>query len=439
MTQKNQNGNIVAIITMIFLFAMISFVTNLAVPIGVIWGNKLEGLEMMGNLMNFAAYLFMGIPAGKLLSKIGYKKTALAAIAVGFLGIFIQYLSGIITADSVVFTLPINFIVYLLGAFVAGMCVCMLNSVVNPMLDFLGGGGNRGNRLLQIGGSFNSLAATITPMIVGILIGTVTKDTAISDVNLVLYIAMGVFAATFIILAMIPIEDPENAKKSVGAKMAHSPWYFRHFVLGAIAIFIYVGLEVGIPGVLLLFLSDVTAKGGGLDPATATATAGIVAGTYWLLMFFGRMIGGAIGDKVSSKTMLMAASTIGIIFVLAAMFAPVTATISMPAFDKEAFAFEIVKAPISALFLVLCGFCTSIMWGGIFNLATQGLGKYINAASGIFMTMVVGGGVLPLIQNWVAGMSSYMISYLIPLAGLAYLLYYALIGSKNVNKDIPVD
>jgi Fucose permease len=151
------------------------------------------------------------------------------------------------------------------------------------------------------------------------------------------------------------------------------------------------------------------------------------------------MIGGAIGDKVSSKTMLMAASTIGIILVLAAMFSPVTTTISMPAFDKEAFTVEIVKAPISALLLVLCGFCTSIMWGGIFNLATQGLGKYINAASGIFMTMVVGGGVLPLIQNWVAGMSSYMISYVIPLAGLVYLLYYALIGSKNVNKNIPVD
>ncbi|NJK98485.1 MAG: sugar MFS transporter, partial [Bacteroidales bacterium] len=86
----------------------------------------------------------------------------------------------------------------------------------------------------------------------------------------------------------------------------------------------------------------------------------------------------------------------------------------------------------------LCGFCTSIMWGGIFNLAVEGLGKYLAAASGIFMVLVCGGGLLPLLQNWVADMSGFMTSYWVIIAGLAYLLFYALIGSKNVNKDIPV-
>ena len=97
------------------------------------------------------------------------------------------------------------------------------------------------------------------------------------------------------------------------------------------------------------------------------------------------------------------------------------------------------KVPLSALFLVLCGLCTSVMWGGIFNLAVEGLGKYTAQASGIFMMMVVGGGVLPLIQNWLADITSYMTSYWIIIAGLAYLLWYALVGCKNVNKDIKVD
>ncbi|NDW19776.1 MFS transporter [Dysgonomonas sp. 216] len=441
MSQQKQNGNVIAIVTMIFLFAMISFVTNLAAPIGVIWSNKFEGsnfLGMLGNLMNFAAYLFMGIPAGKLLTKIGYKKTALAAIAVGFIGVFVQFLSGVVSEGFTLFTLPLNFYVYLLGAFIAGFSVCMLNTVVNPMLNLLGGGGNKGNRLLQIGGSFNSLAGTITPMLVGALIGSVTVNTAITDVNPVLFIAMGVFAAAFIILSFIPIADPNVGKvQNLEVKNEHSPWSFRHLKLGVIGIFIYVGIEIGIPGTLNFFLSNTSDKGAGLDPANAATIGGFVAGTYWFLMLVGRFLGGAIGGKVSTKAMLTTASGIGILLVLGAIFSPVDLTVSMPVFTGSSFAMTLV--PLSALLLVLCGLCTSIMWGGIFNLATEGLGKYTNAASGIFMMMVVGGGILPLFQSWVADMSTYMVSYFVPLAGLIYLLYYALIGSKNVNTDIPVE
>ncbi|MDR0746024.1 MAG: MFS transporter [Mediterranea sp.] len=444
MEQKKQNGNIIAIITMIFLFGMISFVTNLAAPIGVIWKNQpgIEGsnfLGMMGNMMNFLAYLFMGIPAGKLLTKIGYKKTALAAIAVGLLGVFIQYLSGVIGVDASTGNLPANFFVYLFGAFVAGFSVCMLNTVVNPMLNLLGGGGNKGNQYIQIGGTFNSLAGTLTPMFVGALIGQITKNTAISDVNPVLFMAMGVFAAAFVILLFIPINDPDHGKKTAAIIYEHSPWNFRHFVLGAIGIFIYVGVEIGIPGTLNFFLSDITAKGAGLDVANAASIGGFVAGTYWFLMLIGRFLGSMIGGKVSSKMMLITASGLGIVFVIIAIMLPNSVQTLMPVFEGSSFSFGMVQVPLAALLLVLCGLCTSIMWGGIFNLAVEGLGKYTAAASGIFMMMVVGGGILPLVQNWVADISTYMTSYWVIIACLGYLLYYALIGSKNVNKDIPVD
>ncbi|MDR0574419.1 MAG: MFS transporter [Tannerella sp.] len=436
MTQNKQNGSIIAIITMMFLFAMISFVTNLAAPIGVIWKNQpgIEGsnfLGMMGNMMNFLAYLFMGIPAGKLLTKIGYKKTALLAIAVGLLGVFTQYLSGIAGVGAQMFGLPANFYVYLLGAFIAGFSVCMLNTVVNPMLNLLGGGGNKGNQLIQIGGTCNSLTGTLTPMFVGALIGEVTKDTAITDVNMVLFIAMAVFAVAFIILSMVPIADPDADKKKTRIVYERSPWAFRHFVLGSIAIFIYVGVEVGIPGTLNFFLENANAGNVG------ATVAGFVTGTYWFMMLIGRFLGSMIGAKVSSKTMLTFASTLGILLIAGAMISPVTLKSFMPVFTGSGFALE--QVPLSALLLVLCGLCTSIMWGGIFNLATEGLGKYTAAGSGIFMMMVVGGGILPLVQNWVADMSTYMISYLVPVAGMAYMLYYALIGSKNVNKDILVD
>jgi FHS family L-fucose permease-like MFS transporter len=435
MKQTNkQSGNIIAIVAMMFLYAMIAFVTNLAAPIGVIWKNQPElmgsnMLGMMGNMMNFLAYLFMGIPAGKLLVKIGYKKTALVAIAVGLVGVCVQYLSGFPTGLT-------GFWVYLLGAFISGFSVCMLNTVTNPMLNLLGGGGNRGNQLNLIGGTCNSLAGTLTPMLVGALVGTVTKDTAISDVNLVLYIAMVVFALAFIILSFTPISDPEMGKTTQDTVFEHSPWAFRHCTLGVIGIFVYVGIEIGIPGTLNFYISDMSDKGAGVL-GDAAAIGGFVAGTYWLLMLVGRFVAGFIADKVSSRAMMMTVTTLAIVLILISMISSKSTTTSMPVFTGSSFA--MVTVPISALLLVLCGLCTSVMWASIFNLATEGLGKYTAAASGIFMMMVVGGGVLPLIQNFIADKAGYMISYIVPLIALAYLLCYAIWGCKNVNKDIPVE
>ena len=421
---------------MMFLFAMISFVTNLAAPIGVIWKNVFSGtgsenmIGMLGNAMNFLAYLFMGIPAGKLLTKIGYKKTALAGIATGFVGVLIQFVSGKFGADIS------GFAIYLFGAFISGFAVCILNTVVNPMLNLLGGGGNRGNQLNLIGGTLNSLSGTLTPMLVGALIGTVTANTKMADINLVLFIALGVFAMAFIVLLFIPIADPEMGKTTSNTVFEHSPWAFRHFVLGTIAIFVYVGVEVGIPGTLNFYISDASAKGAGLV-GNAAAVGGFVAGTYWLLMLVGRFIGSFIGGNVSSRTMMIGTTTLGMVLIIAAMVLGKTTTVSMPVFTGSSF--TLVTVPIAALLLVLCGLCTSIMWSSIFNLATEGLGKYSAAASGIFMMMVVGGGLLPLVQNFIADHSTYMVSYIVPLLAIAYMLYYALLGSKNVNKDIPVD
>ncbi|MBR1463943.1 MAG: MFS transporter [Prevotella sp.] len=435
MSQQKQNGSVIAIVTMFFLYAMISFVTNLGAPIGVIWKNQPEiggsnVLGIMGNFMNFFAYLFMGIPAGKMLTKVGYKKTALIGIAVGFFGVLIQYLSGFSGG------IP-GFCIYLLGAFISGFAVCILNTVVNPMLNLLGGGGNRGNQLNMIGGTLNSLAGTMTPMLVGALIGTVTASTKMANVNLVMYIAMAVFACAFIILTFIPIEDPEAARVTSETKFEHSPWSFRHLKLGVIAIFVYVGVEVGIPGGLNFYLSDPTDRGAGLIENAATI-GGAVAAMYWLLMLIGRLCSSFIAAKVSARQLMMATTTIGMILIIAAMLLPNTTTVNMPLFDIMKFKVTYATVPVSALLLVLCGLCTSVMWTSIFNLSTEGLGKYTAQASGIFMMMVVGGGVLPVIQNFFADKMGYMPSYFVYLLAMAYMFYYALIGCKNVNKDIPV-
>ena len=416
MTQEKKNGKIIAIITMIFLFGMISFVTNLAAPMGIVLKNQFDvsnALGMLGNFGNFIAYAVMGIPSGILLQRVGYKKTALIAVAIGFIGVGIQFLSGHSSPEMA-------FAVYLIGAFVAGFSMCLLNTVVNPML--------------------NSVMATITPMFVGILIAGSIEKATISQIFPVMYTAMAVFAFAFFVLLFVRIPEPNAATTTEPiSTLMKGALKFRHFVLGAIAIFVYVGIEVGVPGTLNLFLTDPVEKGGA---GIASTISGFVVGTYWFLMLIGRLAGASLGAKVSSKAMLTFTSGLGLILVFLAIFSSTGTLVNLPVLQQSAtggLSFGFAEVPINAMYLVLVGFCTSIMWGGIFNLAVEGLGKYLAAASGLFMVLVCGGGILPVIQGWVADVAGFMPSYWVIIIALAYLLYYGLVGCKNVNKDIPVE
>lgn len=155
-------------------------------------------------------------------------------------------------------------------------------------------------------------------------------------------------------------------------------------------------------------------------------------------MLVGRSLSGAISGKVSTRAQLITVSAVAIGLVIGAIFIPKSVTVSVPSFVYSGINGEVATVPVSAYLLILCGLCTSVMWGGIFNLAVEGLGKYTAQASGIFMMMVVGGGVLPLIQQFIAKEAGYMTSYWLIVACLGYLLFYGLVGSKNVNTDIPV-
>ena len=423
--QTKKKGTLVAIITMMFLFAMISFVTNMAAPFGTIWKQHYDWAGMMGNMMNFAAYLFMGIPAGMMITKYGYKKTALVALALGFVGIGVQYVSSTMDGNSIS-----TYVVYLLGAFICGFCVCILNTVVNPMLNLLGGGGNRGNQLIQTGGSLNSLAATLTPMLAGSMIGEITKDTSLQVVTPLLLIALGIFAASFVIVWFTQLTEPETEHADVigGVKGALA---YRQLVLGIIAIFFYVGVEVGIPGQLLFYLSEPVSEGGVLGSA---AVAGLIAGIYWLLMLVGRFVSAFISGKVSSRTQLTVTSVVAIALLLIAIFTPEASKMNLTVPNLAESTLIHAEVPTKVLFIILCGICTSVMWGVIFNLATEGLGKYTATASGLFMTMVVGGGVMPLIQNLMATKIGDIQSYWLIVAMLAYILFFALIGPRPAKK-----
>lgn len=544
-TQTRKPNYTLPIVVMFFLFAMISFVTGFQNPFGVILKAQL-GLSnfqsQLGAAANFIAYAIMGIPAGILLQRKGYKFSAISAVLVGLVGVVIMFLSSLVEGQQLIFT------VYLIGALVAGFSMCMLNTVVNPMLNTLGGGGKTGNQLIQFGGTLNSLAATICPIFVGILIGNVSKETSLIDAQPALYVAGSVFLLAFVVLALAklpePILDEIKANKAAGKAAAAAPSLggalgFRHFVLGAIAIFLYIGIEIGIPQIANVYMTAQTTEqaqetirlyeaqntvaetvdpmaavvaeelataeaeetatealnheeegfiaastemadpsAAGIAEATAqeesakctgndccdkkvitvdeyeaaqaivngdikpglgigAAIAGALVGMCWFMMLIGRLVGGVVGGKISSRAMLTGVASLSLILILAGIFADPATTVSAPGFSSDggSLSFGMFEVPINILFFVLCGLCTSVMWGGIFNLAVEGLGKYTAVASGFFMVMVCGGGIILPIQAGIADSFGYLSSYWVLVACAAYLLFYALIGSKVSKRD----
>ncbi len=416
MAQKSKQW--AAIIMMIALFAMIAFVTNLCSPMAVIVQNQFGASELqsqIGNYANFVAYLVMGIPSGMLIVKFGYKKTALLALIVGIVGMVLELLSG--TMESMW--------IYLAGAFISGFCMCMLNTVVNPLLNVLGGGGNSGNQLIQIGGAFNSAAAVAVYIILGALIGEVTKETAIVDAAPAMYIALAIFAAAFLVLLFTKVEEPKQ--EPVKAELITGALKHRHFALGALAIFLYMSVEVGTPTYMIKYLTQ--------DAGVAAGVATLIAAVYWFAMFIGRSVGGAIGGKVSSRAMVGTTAAVAIALIAFGMFAPDTLKVNVPGVDWANLSMIWVEVPVGVAAFILVGLCTSVMWGGIFNMAVEGLGKYTAAASGIFMTMVFGCAVMVAIQAYVVDLTgSYLTSYFIPLLCAAYIMFYAFIGSKPAKK-----
>ena len=408
-----------AIIMMIALFAMIAFVTNLCSPMAVIVQNQFGASELqsqIGNYANFVAYLVMGIPAGMMIVKFGYKKTALLALIVGIIGMGLELLSG--TLESMW--------VYLAGAFISGLCMCMLNTVVNPLLNVLGGGGNSGNQLIQIGGAFNSAAAVAVYIILGALIGEVTKETGIVDAAPAMYIALGIFVAAFVVLLFTKVKEPKQ--EPVKAELVTGALKHRHFALGALAIFLYMSVEVGTPTYMIKYLTQ--------DAGVAAGVATLIAAVYWFMMVIGRSIGGAIGGKVSSRVMVGTTATVAIALIAFGMFAPETMKVSVPGVDWANLSVIWVEVPVGVAAFILVGLCTSVMWGGIFNMAVEGLGKYTAAASGIFMTMVFGCAVMVALQAKIVDLTdSYLTSYYVPLLCAAYILFYAVIGSRVSHRE----
>ena len=187
-----------------------------------------------------------------------------------------------------------------------------------------------------------------------------------------------------------------------------------------------MGIEVGVPNFVQQYL---------IADNIPASTVGMLVAVYWFMMLIGRFVGASIGNKVSSRAMITTVSSVTIILVLFGMFAPTDVLVSFPGVDWGKLEMIWQEIPVGIFAFLLVGLCTSVMWGAIFNMAVEGLGKYTAIASGIFMTMVFGCAVMMFIQASVADMTDYITSFWVVVFCAAYLLFYALVGSRVTKRE----
>lgn len=271
----------------------------------------------------------------------------------------------------------------------------------------------------------------------GALIGDASKA-KVSAATPALMIALAIFIFALVVIFFTKIQEPQQPKHKATHDQ-YSCYSFRHFKLGMLAIAVYGAVEVCPPTYILAYLTsakDAVNPGLGMD----AGYVGTLSAVYFIFMLIGRFIGGMVGGKVSPKAMITTVSFVAMALVAVGMLLPVEQTIQFPGIDYVKMCLIWGEIPVGIFAFMLIGFCASVMWGGIFNLATEGLGKYTAKASGAFMMMVAGFAVVIGLQGFVIDLThNYIGSFVVVLLAAAYIFYYALWGSKNVNTDIPVE
>jgi FHS family L-fucose permease-like MFS transporter len=350
----------------------------------------------------FGAYFVMSLPSGWIIDRIGYKSGIVVALALMGIGLLLFLPASII----------IFYPLFLFALFVVGSGLALLQVAINPYIGALGPPETAASRL-NLAGGFNSLATTIAPRagaaFIFIAAGASMTELAHSVRLPYLILAGCAFAMSFI-TAFVHLPEVIE-KREENDVLGGSAWKFRHLRLGALAIFFYVGAEVAIGSLMIAYFGQPSM--GGLSHQAAARYVSL----YWGGAMVGRFIGFVALRRVRAQRALAFVSLIA--------FLLVGITITM-------------HGHVAMWAIVACGLFNSVMWPCIFPLSVDGLGKYTSQGSGILITMVVGGAVIPEIQGFLADSFGYQRSFVIILICYAYILYFALSGHRNVQASATV-
>ncbi|HTJ30853.1 MAG TPA: sugar MFS transporter [Acidobacteriaceae bacterium] len=419
-------------LTVTVLFFIFGFITNLNMALVPHLRSIFDlpyAWAMLAESAFFLAYFVFSSPSSKLIEMIGYKRTMVVSL-------FIQVAGCLMFVPA---AKMVSFPLFLTAVFVVGAGVTALQTSVNPYVAILGPEHSAPVRL-TLAQALNSLGGSIAPIIAGHFILTdpakMASKAAIANTVRGPYIAIAAgllilgIAVAFMHLPAITQTKTFRPGKEGDEVLSRSIWSYRHTVLGAIGIFLYVGVEVGLASIgVNYFLSQgISAEAvagffgsmGGFGemltrlfgPWNVINIAALLVSLYWVGALIGRLLGSWMLTKINSGKLLGIFGLAATVFVLISMF---------------------TTGQVAIWSLVLCGFFNSIMFPNIFALGIAGLGPMTSKGSGLIMTAVVGGAIIPALIGWVADRMGIQHSFFIPAICYLFIAYYGLSGSKPVR------
>lgn len=367
---KEKNNFLFPMVIMSILFFMVGFITTMNNSLidflsSSKWMLSFSEKQLV-NTAFFGAYLF-SIPLSYLLNKLGYKASAV-------LSLFVVGVGFILTYPAV----TMGYVPFLISMFLVASGIALLQIVLNPYVLALGSPNEAASRLNLVG-FFNSAATVAAPIFVTMLISAETiSETApvesrpdATNVQMPFLIIAGIAFILCLLLYFLHLPEikEEPADK---AHSSSSPYKYPHLIFGAIAIFVYMGVEIGIPS----FLPD-RMRALGIDSVNLLGYelkgTGVLS-IYWGGLMVGRLFGSILLRKIKVRTAMVFCSGMAMLFLIVSL---------------------LISNEASIILMLLCGFCNSIMWGSIFNLASEDLGEHTKRASGIICTFAIGGAILP--------------------------------------------
>lgn len=361
----------------------------------------------------FLGYLLNSSKTGRMMNRLGYKKTLIRSMMVMVMGVAFYFASALCAEYCSDVTIgfgndivPIGYFVFLLGSYIMGTSAAMLQVVINPYIAAYPLPGTQAVQRMNFTCAINSIGTTIAPFFVtAVMFSGVPLDrVSASQLTLPFLVMMIVIAFTTWTTSKASLPDIEGTREEVSDKPRRSIWSFRHLRYGVITIFFYVGTEVGVGNNMNLHAMDLMKQGYELSPA-------LLATLYWGGFLVGRMVSAGL-KNVAPRPMLITVTVATIALMTTSLFTE------------------------NLWLMAAVGLFHSVMWSCIFTLSVDGLKEYTSKASGIFMMGVFGGAVFPVLQGMLAdSMGSWQYTWLIPLFCEFVILWYGLIGYRKAAKD----
>jgi FHS family L-fucose permease-like MFS transporter len=405
--QENAKSNQFALVSLTTLFFMWGFITclnDILIPHlrGVF--NLSYTQAMLIQSCFFGAYFLVSLPAGYIVKKLGFQKGIVSGLLVAAIGCLAFYPAAAL----------LSYPMFLLALFILASGITILQVSANPFVSLLGDPNTASSRL-TLTQAFNSLGTTVAPFFGAYLIldhvaeGMSQASNSAEAVQMpyVLLAAMLLVLAAIFAWLKLPSIESNQTDNVDASKPTGSIWNYRHLVLGAIGIFVYVGAEVSIGSFLVSFFNDPTIAN------LAEADAAKYIAYYWGGAMVGRFVGAAVMQRIPAGKVLAFNATLAIVLVAIAIVA---------------------SGQIAMWSILLVGLCNSIMFPAIFSLALSGLGKFTSQGSGILCLAIVGGAIIPLLQGVTADFIGIQYSFVLPIFCYIFIVYYGLKGSTFKNK-----